>query len=361
MGLPFKNTRARKRDQIIAIDLGGRSTKAVHLQRRGDRFALTDYVIIDAASHEKPVAPEVLGEHLKEISRRLTSKARHLTLALGVNDTVFKQTELPLMAPADLRQMLKYNTKSYLQQDLPDHVFDSHYVLNSLNSQSSKPVEGTKGGPMGTQKQKAIVGGAKRQTIEDVSTAIKNSGFIPEQVVPGVIGPVNAFELAEPEAFAKDVVAVVELGFKHSTIVILNSGEIMLSRIVAIGGDHFTNGLAEQLGTSYQEAENIKIGMPSEVQDKLEPAIQPLGRELRASIDFFEHQQDATVSKVYLSGGSARSEFVVQTLQNELTVPCQVWSPSKCLQLSLPPEKVGEIEQVSPQLTVAIGAAAASF
>jgi len=358
MGLPFTNSRARKRDQIIAIDLGSRSTKAVHLQRRGDRFVLTEFVIIDAASHEKPVAPDVLGEHLKEISRRLSTKSRHLTLALGVNDTVFKQTELPLMGPADLRQMLKYNTKSYLQQDLPDHVFDSHYVLNS---QAARPADGAKSAPTGTQKQKALVGGAKRQTIEDVSTAIKNAGFIPEQVVPSLIGPVNAFELAEAEAFAKDVVAVVELGFKNSTIVILNAGEIMLSRVVSIGGDQFTNGLAEQLGTSYQEAENIKIGMPGEVQEKLEPVIQPLGRELRASIDFFEHQQDATVSKVYLSGGSARSEFVVQTLQSELTVPCEVWSPFKSLQLGLPPEKMGEAEQVSPQLTVAIGAAAASF
>ena len=356
MGLPFTNRRARKRDQIIAIDLGGRSTKAVHLQRKGDRFVLTDYVVIDAASHEKPLAPEVLGEHLKEISRRLNTKTRHLTVALGVNDTVFKQTELPLMAPADLRQMLKYNTKSYLQQDLPDHVFDSHYILNGQQAKTGE----TKAAP-GAQKQKAIVGGARRQTIEDVSAAMKASGFIPEQVVPSIIGPVNAFELAEPEAFAKDVVAVVEVGFKNSTIVILNCGEIMLSRVVAIGGDQFTNGLAEQLGTSYQEAENIKIGMPSEVEDKLEPAIQPLGRELRASIDFFEHQQDATVSKVYLSGGSARSEFIVQTLLKELTVPCEVWSPSKSLQMSLPPEKVGEVEQVAPQLTVAIGAGAASF
>ena len=67
------------------------------------------------------------------------------------------------------------------------------------------------------------------------------------------------------------------------------------------------------------------------------------------------------MSKVYLSGGSARSEFVVQTLQNELTVPCEVWSPFKSLQMGLSPEKMGEMEQVSPQLTVAIGAAAASF
>jgi cell division ATPase FtsA len=99
------------------------------------------------------------------------------------------------------------------------------------------------------------------------------------------------------------VIALVELGFKHSTIIILSAGEILLNRVVTIGGDQFTQGLADQLGTSYQEAENIKIGMAGEVQQNLEPLIQPLGKELRASIDFFEHQQDKTVGKVFIAGG----------------------------------------------------------
>lgn len=356
MGLPFTKSRARKRDHIIAIDLGGRSSKAVYLQRKGDRFTLASYAILDAASHEKSVSPEVLTDHLKELGRLLDARGKHLSLALGVNDTVFKQTDVPLMAPADMRQMLKYNTKNYLQQDLPDHVFDCHFVLNS---QAAAPVEGAK--PGATQKHKAFIGGARRQTIEDIHAAIKAAGFIPDQVVPALVGPVNAFELAEPEAFGHEVVALVDVGFKNSTIVILSSGEIMLNRVVAIGGDHFTQGLADQLSTNYQEAEGIKVGMPAEVQQNLEPMIQPLGRELRASIDFFEHQQDKTVSKVFIAGGSARSEFIVQALQTELMVECHAWSPVKFLQMGLPPEKMGEIEQVAPQLSVAVGTAAVTF
>ena len=358
MGLPFMKSRARKRDQIIAIDLGGRSSKAVHLQRKGDRFVLVNYAVLDAASHDKAISQDVLTEHLKEIGRLLDVRARHVTLALGVNDTVFKQAEVPFMTPADLRQMLKYSTKNYLQQELQDYVFDCHYVVPGQQLQpgeSAKPVAGA------AQKLKAIIGGAKRQTVEDVNAAIKAAGFLPDQIVPSLTGPVNAFELAEPEAFAQGVVALVEVGFKGSTIIILGSGEIMLNRVVAIGGDQFTQGLADQLGTSYQEAENIKIGMPGEVQQNLEPLIQPLGRELRASIDFFEHQQDQTVSKVFIAGGSARSDFIVQALQGELMVPCQAWSPLKFLQMGLPPQKMGEIEQVAPQLSVAIGAAIVSF
>ena len=112
---------------------------------------------------------------------------------------------------------------------------------------------------------------------------------------------------------------------------------------------------------SYTEAENIKVGMPQEVQSNLEEILCPLGRELRASLDFFENQHDRIVSQVFVSGGSARSELVVQALQTELSVPCKAWLPTRALQLGLPPEKSSELEQVAPQLTVAVGAAIASF
>jgi type IV pilus assembly protein PilM len=135
----------------------------------------------------------------------------------------------------------------------------------------------------------------------------------------------------------------------------------MLNRVVGIGGDRLTSGLAETLAISYAEAEGIKVGMPSEVESTLLPLLTPLGRELRASIDFFEHQEDKTVSQVFLSGGSARSEFIVQSLQTELMVPCVSWSPTSSVSLDLPPQQIGEVEQVAPQLTVALGAAAAVF
>jgi type IV pilus assembly protein PilM len=128
-----------------------------------------------------------------------------------------------------------------------------------------------------------------------------------------------------------------------------------------MGGDKLTAGLAEALNISYAEAEGIKIGMPEQVQANLLPLITPLGRELRASIDFFEHQQDKPVSQVFVSGGSARSRLIIETLQSELMVPCKSWNPVSFLETALPPEQSGELEQVAPQLTVAMGGAVAAF
>ena len=180
-------------------------------------------------------------------------------------------------------------------------------------------------------------------------------------MVPGIIGPANSFELAEPESFMKECIALVDVGFKNTNIVILDCGEIRLNRVVAIGGDRMTAGLSDSMGISYLEAENIKVGMPSEVQQNLEPLIYPLGRELRASLDFFEHQEDKTVSQVFISGGSARSDFIIQALQAELGVPCKSWNPAKSLRMELDSQKAAELDQVAPQLTVAIGAAVSAL
>jgi len=108
----------------------------------------------------------------------------------------------------------------------------------------------------------------------------------------GIIGPVNAFEMSLPEVFANESVALVDIGFKHSSVCVVDRGELVLSRMVNIGGDKLTAGLAEAMNITYAEAEGIKVGMAPEVQAMLEAQVQPLGRELRASLDFFEHQQD---------------------------------------------------------------------
>ena len=355
MGLPFLSNRARKRDQVVAIDLGFRCTKAVHVHRHGDKLRLTNYTVMDSPIFEKGLNAELLADHLKNVTRSLGSRVRQATLALGAHEALFRQIEVPLMPIPDLRLMLKFNSKTYLQQELPDHVFDCQFNLSSFAGKTADTR------PTSSQKHRIMVGGARKQVIDDVQAAFKFAGLLADQVVPSLVGPVNAFEMAEPETFVKDVVALVDFGFKNSSITIVDAGEIMLSRVVAFGGDRLTQGLAEALNISYQEAENIKLGMPDEVAENLEPLIHPLGRELRASIDYFENQHDKSVGKVLVSGSSARSPLILQGLQSELMVPCQILSCTKFLELALPPEKLGEMEQVIPQLSVAIGAAAASF
>jgi type IV pilus assembly protein PilM len=358
MALPFLNGFSRKkRLQMIAVDLGARTTKAVLLEQRGDVIALCRYALLDAPISDKKISPELLADHLRSVTEALGGEVKYVTLAIGLDDAVVRQVELPQIPVDEMRMVLKNNTKSYLQQDLQGHVFDC-YVFPPKQAAPGR-AEPPKNA--GISKLKVLVAGAKQALMDDFQNAIKSAGLIADHVVPGLIGPVNAFELAMPEIFANESVALVDIGFKHTSVCVLDRGELVLSRVVNIGGDKLTAGLAEAMNITYAEAEGIKVGMAPEVQSALETQMMPLGRELRASLDFFEHQHDRPVSQVFASGASAKSELILQMLHAELIVECKTWNPTRSLQLALPGQQAVEIDHVGPQLTVAVGAALAAF
>ena len=96
MARPFINNGANKRrDQILAIDLGSRTTKAIHLQRRGNAFALSRFAVLDAPIFDTVLSPEMLAEHLRAVSQALGAKTRTVALTTSVNDALVRHVEMP--------------------------------------------------------------------------------------------------------------------------------------------------------------------------------------------------------------------------------------------------------------------------
>ena len=358
---PFLNGISRKkRAQIISIDLGGRTTKAVLLERRGETFALTRYALLDAPSYDKKISAEQLGDHLRAVAQALGNPTKYISVAVGLADAVVRQVELPQIPMDEMRHILKMNHKNYLQQDLPNHVFDCYIIPPRAQTAAAKAPETNRAGGA-TAKFKVLVAAAKQQLVDDFLQATSSAGLVADSLTPSLLGPINTFEQALPEVYEKETVALVDIGFKHTSVCVLDRGELSTNRVINIGGDQITSGLAEMKNISYAEAEGIKMGMPTEVQEELQMQVAPLSREIRASMDFFEHQQDRPVTQVYVSGGSARSEMIVQMLHSEIMAECKTWNPTGFLQLALPGQQAVEIEHIGPQLTVAIGTALAAF
>ena len=356
MPLPFFSGFEKKRDQVMVIDLGAKVTKAVHLSKKGSDVVLNSYALVDAPVFDKGLNIEPLANHMKAVAQLLNSRLKLVSLALGVDSSLLRHADMPMVTAHDMRQMLKFSSKNYLQQDLSDCVFDVHI----MPGRQEAPAKGE--APKVTNpKMRVLVGAAKKQIIADLQESADRAGLVADQIVPSFLGPPNAFEMAQPEVFQKEVVALVDVGYKNTTICILYNGELTLSRVVAFGSGKITQGISEALGMSLEEAEGAKITMPPEVESVVQALLSPLGRELRASIDFHDHQRDRAVSQVFFSGGASRNAQIVQSLQVELMVPCQTWNPTSFMTMNLPPQMLGEIESVAPQLTVAVGAGLAAF
>src|ERR1700689_5426325 len=158
MALPFLNGFGRKkRDQIISVDLGARTTKAVLLEQRGEVWALTRYALLDAPIFEKKISPELLAEHLKAVVEALDAGGKFITLSVSLDDAVVRQVELPQIPMDEMRLVLKNNTRAYLQQDLPGHVFDCYI----FPPRQAPPGRAEPPKNAGIPKLKVLVAGAK--------------------------------------------------------------------------------------------------------------------------------------------------------------------------------------------------------
>src|SRR6184192_2291960 len=97
----------KKRAQVVAIDLGGRSTKAVQIARKGAGFELASFVCKETPTADKGLSAEALADHLKGILNAVGARSRNIVLIVGHNETLLRHAELPLIPIPDARMMLK--------------------------------------------------------------------------------------------------------------------------------------------------------------------------------------------------------------------------------------------------------------
>src|ERR1700679_4100937 len=127
MALPLLNGLSKKRPtQMMAVDLGSRTTKAVLMERRGETLALLRYAMVDAPIYDKKFSADLLSDHLRTVSEAMGNPTKFVTLAMGLDDAVVRMVELPQIPISEMRLVLKNNTKGYLQQDLPNYIFDCY-------------------------------------------------------------------------------------------------------------------------------------------------------------------------------------------------------------------------------------------
>ncbi|MEO6035397.1 MAG: pilus assembly protein PilM [Verrucomicrobiota bacterium] len=338
-------------DQIIAIDLGTRSTKAVCMEKDGDSLRLVSYTIQDRPDFGSALSLDGLSTHLTAVARALNAKSKQAIFVVGAKETVICHAEMPVIETSQMRRMVKLNPRLYFQEDLPNHSFDC-FVLHQEGDAKTGSKQVVRG--------KTLIVGIKNQVLKNLQAAAAASTLDVEQVTASQTGSANCF-LMSPEVWQKKVVALVDIGFSHSTISLLVNGEITLTRVVNIGAEKFTSGLAESMNITFSVAEGLKQIMPQKVHSQLTTLVAPLSHELNNSIHFFEQKADKKVSEIYFSGGSARSTFIIEILQAELHLPCKSWDPTSSLTQKLSSAQAIALQQEAPQLTVAIGAALTWF
>ncbi|HEV2095175.1 MAG TPA: pilus assembly protein PilM [Chthoniobacterales bacterium] len=348
---------ARRGNSVIGIDLGKRVFKGVLLERKGEqRFVLTSY-----ASREVPEelnTPDELAQHLKLLLKDLGTSTKGCAIAVSDPGSLLRIIEQP-HTPVDLlRNALRLNGLWLLNQECKDFVLDCAPVIaNGRNGHDTSAAREPAPHSNGVAKTKYLVVGMLRPTVKNISAAITKTRMSAELLQLAPVCSFNAFEFAYPEIFANEAFLLLDMGHLQSTVLIGNKKELVLIRSVDYGGKSLTQALTADGALDAAAARLMIQEGDAGMAEICRTSLTRLATEVRNSIGFFEGQCEESIHRIFVSGGLARAETILQTLSDELELPCEIWDPLETCEVALPAAKRQALPKEFVSLNVACGAA----
>jgi type IV pilus assembly protein PilM len=176
----------------------------------------------------------------------------------------------------------------------------------------------------------------------------------------------NCFEVNYEPGDA-DVTALLNIGATLMNICIVRGGMPLFTRDVSMAGNQFTEAIEKEMNLTFDAAENLKTeqeGAGEGAQHRasvLRGVSETMALEVQKTFDFFRASAGGeTAQKIYVTGGTARLEGLLDVLREEFPVPVELLDPFRGIQVPTGAEEA-RLRALAPQLTIAAGLAMRSF
>ncbi|MEE9382752.1 MAG: type IV pilus assembly protein PilM [Nannocystaceae bacterium] len=338
----------------IGLDIGSSAIKLVQIKSGRRAMSLQNFGI-------EPLPPQaivdgavmnhgVIVDAIKDLTTRIHLRGRDVAISVSGNSVIIKRITIPAMEGAALEEQMKWE----VQQNIPfsrDDVSVDHTVL----------VEQTPEGQM-----EVLLVAAKKEVVDQYLHVVRDAGLHPTVVDTAAFASQNAIEAAVGLA-PGEVVAIINVGARLSTISIVEDGMPVFNRDIGAGGNTYTDAIQNRLGIDTEGAEAYKVGgaspssadmVPQEVHSVLAQISEQIAGELQRSIDFFVTETvDGTLARIYLTGGSALVPQLPKAVQDRSRIPVHILDPFGQLEVDARRFDMDYLRANAPVATVAFGLA----
>jgi type IV pilus assembly protein PilM len=314
----------------VGLDIGSSSVKLVQLKEKRGGFALE-------AFGSAPLPPEAIVDGALMNSSAIVSaiqdlvaqqklKAKEVAIGVRGHSVIIKKISMPRMSQEELDESIQWEAEQYIPFDVKDVNIDTQILTP----------DGDAAGQMDV-----LLVAAKKDMINDYTAVCTEAGLTATVVDVDAFAVQNAYE-ANYDANPNDTVVLINVGAAVTNINVISRGVTTFTRDVTMGGNAFTEEIQKQLNISYDEAEALKVGgqgetdavVPQEVERVIQGVADQMGGEIQRSLDFYAATAaDARISKVYLSGGTARIPALFKVIEARAGVAVEILNPLKNIEI----------------------------
>jgi type IV pilus assembly protein PilM len=346
----FKKGMGKK--NLVGLDIGSSSVKAVELNRKGNGFQLMNLgfenlqsdTIVDGQIMElnnvSNVISNIFSEHQIRTSRVAASVSGH--------SVIVKNIILPQMSEEELQESFSWHAEEHIPFDIADVNLD--YQLTGRSSESLQ----------------VLMAACKSDKIANVRQAIQLAGKQPVVIDVDAFALQNCYEVNYlPQA--GQVVALLNIGAATMNINILNGTRSVFVRDISVGGSQYTSLLQKEFGLSFEQAESVKRGgtlpegiEPRPIQPIIEAVSDILALEVRKTMDFYRataEEGDTGIQKILLAGGGSKLPGLAEYLAKRFELTVELFDPFKQIEVDANKFDPDYMREIVPEMAVAVGLA----
>jgi len=320
----------------VGLNIGVSSIKLVKLRFTKDAIQLCGFCLEQNQLDLEGVLKKIIQ----------TQGIKRINISVSGQQAITRYVDFPKMNSSELKQALKFEAQKYIPFPVAEVNLDGYILREDLPD----------------NKMRILLAAVKKEYLNQHLNLLRELGLEIDIVDIDSLALINAFNLnySEDDNLKDKTIALLNIGSATSNLNILESGMPMLSRDINIGGNNFTQKIADALGIDFKNAEEVKTSGGKEKADKIMLAIEPilvkLAQEVRTSFDYYESRSVSSVGKIFISGGGSLYTGLKDMLTDLLGLIVENWDPLK--KISIAEDIDGsKINAISGQLAVAIGLA----
>ncbi|MGN0854048.1 MAG: type IV pilus assembly protein PilM [Kiritimatiellia bacterium] len=312
--------------KFLTLNIGASAIALAEYEANGDAVTLVNYgTAALAASLDTGSAATILAPALMEIVREKGIRPGKVAIAVS-GQMVFPRFAAVAVAGNDeakFEQAIRFEIEQNIPFPIDEMVCDRQVLGDTGNGEKS-----------------VMIVAAKTEQIEAITDAVQASGFQPTLVDVAPLAVTNALKACRPAD--EGCVVILAIGAKTTSLVI-TEGDKLYNRSIPVAGNTLTKEIAQALGCTLDEAEEIKrenayvsMGGVTEDEDATLDRISKVCRavltrlhaEISRSINFYRSQQGGGVPvKLYLTGGSALLPQIDAFFRDSLQIDVEFFNP----------------------------------
>ena len=321
---------------ICGIDLGAFSIKFVVFE-----VGFRQSVFRGAFEEMVNEGPDPLltrqARAIREGLQRVSSDST-LYLAMPGDSLSIRSLELPFVDPRKIDQVIGYELEGQIVHALEDVVFD-HVVVRRDDKGSTVIAAAGRQDDVGALLTSLAAEGIEPRALYVAPVIYHALEISPDGAGdgPGPDGSTKTVSLDVENADARmHVPAILDMGHIRSNLFVGQDGARVFARTITRGGQHLTDALAAAFGIDRERAERLKrndarmliTGVSGaadaqtvKIDGVLRAALVPLIRDLRQTLASVRAVGATDISRLLVTGGTARLKGLLPYLEQELGMP----------------------------------------